>query len=192
MRQAAQDEFDKGCDLPTVTLTVEFIDVTETEEYKPYAFLQTIFLGDAVRVIARGIGVSVSMRMTEYSYDCLTRKYITMTLGTVADTLSGNVITSRQIPSGMITGSKLALNSVGIGQLQDGSVGELQIQEASIANGHIQNAAIGAANIQNAAIEFAHIAVATINQLNTGAIEATSAYLQRNFKPDRQPDGPRH
>ena len=73
MRQAAQDEFDKGCDLPTVTLTVEFIDVTETEEYKPYAFLQTIFLGDAVRVIARGIGVSVSMRMTEYSYDCLTR-----------------------------------------------------------------------------------------------------------------------
>ena len=127
MRQAAQDEFDKGCDLPTVTLTVEFIDVTETEEYKPYAFLQTIFLGDAVRVIARGIGVSVSMRMAEYSYDCLTRKYITMTLGTVADTLSGNVITSRQIPSGMITGSKLALNSVGIGQLQDGSVGELQI-----------------------------------------------------------------
>ena len=177
MRQAAQDEFDKGCDLPTVTLTVEFIDVTETEEYKPYAFLQTIFLGDAVRVIARGIGVSVSMRMTEYSYDCLTRKYITMTLGTVADTLSGNVITSRQIPSGMITGSKLALNSVGIGQLQDGSVGELQIQEASIANGHIQNAAIGAANIQNAAIEFAHIAAATINQLNTGAIEATSAKI---------------
>lgn len=137
MRQAAQDEFDKGCDLPNVTLTVEFIDVTETEEYKQYTFLQSIFLGDAVRVIARGIGVSVAMRMTEYSYDCLTRKYLTMTLGTVADTLAGNVITSRQLPNGSITGAKLAINSVGIGQLQSGSVGELQIQEASIANGHI-------------------------------------------------------
>lgn len=177
MRQAAQDEFDKGCDLPNVTLTVEFIDVTETEEYKQYTFLQSIFLGDAVRVIARSIGVSVSMRMTEYSYDCLTRKYLTMTLGTVADTLAGNVITSRQLPNGSITGAKLAINSVGIGQLQSGSVGELQIQEASIANGHIQNAAISSANIQQAAIEFAHIAAATINSLNTGAIEATSAKI---------------
>ena len=178
MRQAAQDEFDKGCDLPNVTLTVEFIDVTETEEYKQYSFLQSIFLGDAVRVIARGIGVSVSMRMTEYSYDCLTRKYITMTLGTVADTLAGNVITSRQLPNGSITGAKLAINSVGIGQLQSGSVGELQIQEASIANGHIQNAAIGAANIQSAAILYAHIAAATINSLKSDSIEATTAKIQ--------------
>ena len=188
MRQAAQDEFDKGCDLPTVTLTVEFIDVTETEEYKQYTFLQSIFLGDAVRVVARGIGVSVAMRMTEYSYDCLTRKYTKMTLGSVSDTLSGSVITSRQLPSGIITGSKLALGSVGIGQLQDGAVGELQIQEAAIGNAHIQNAAIGAANIQTAAIEFAHIAAATINSLNTGALEATTAKIASLRAADIQTD----
>ena len=188
MRQAAQDEFDKGCDLPTVTLTVEFIDVTETEEYKQYTFLQSIFLGDAVRVVARGIGVSVAMRMTEYSYDCLTRKYTKMTLGSVSDTLSGSVITSRQLPSGIITGSKLALCSVGIGQLQDGAVGELQIQEAAIGNAHIQNAAIGAANIQTAAIEFAHIAAATINSLNAGALEATTAKIASLKASDIQTD----
>ncbi|MBR3240583.1 MAG: phage tail protein [Oscillospiraceae bacterium] len=188
MRQAAQDEFDKGCDLPTVTLTVEFIDVTETEEYKQYTFLQSIFLGDAVRVVARGIGVSVAMRMTEYSYDCLTRKYTKMTLGSVSDTLSGSVITSRQLPSGIITGSKLALGSVGIGQLQDGAVGELQIQEAAIGNAHIQNAAIGAANIQTAAIEFAHITAATINSLNAGALEATTAKIASLKASDIQTD----
>ena len=188
MRQAAQDEFDKGCDLPTVTLTVEFIDVTETEEYKQYTFLQSIFLGDAVRVVARGIGVSVAMRMTEYSYDCLTRKYTKMTLGSASDTLSGSVITSRQLPSGIITGSKLALGSVGIGQLQDGAVGELQIQEAAIGNAHIQNAAIGAANIQTAAIEFAHIAAATINSLNAGALEATTAKIASLKASDIQTD----
>ena len=188
MRQAAQDEFNKGCDLPTVTLTVEFIDVTETEEYKQYTFLQSIFLGDAVRVVARGIGVSVAMRMTEYSYDCLTRKYTKMTLGSVSDTLSGSVITSRQLPSGIITGSKLALSSVGIGQLQDGAVGELQIQEAAIGNAHIQNAAIGAANIQTAAIEFAHIAAATINSLNAGALEATTAKIASLKASDIQTD----
>ena len=188
MRQAAQDEFDKGCDIPKVTLTVEFIDVTETEEDKQYTFLQSIFLGDAVRVIARGIGVSVAMRMTEYSYDSLTRKYTKMTLGSASDTLSGSVITSRQLPSGIITGSKLALGSVGIGQLQDGAVGELQIQEAAIKNAHIQNAAIGAANIQTAAIEFAHIAAATINSLNAGALEATTAKIASLTASDIQTD----
>jgi len=61
MREAAQAEFDKSCDLPTVTLTVEFIDVTQTEEYRQYSFLQSIYLGDAVRVIAKRVGVEVSI-----------------------------------------------------------------------------------------------------------------------------------
>ena len=177
MREAAQAEFDKGCDLPTVTVTVEFIDVTQTEEYRQYSFLQTIFLGDTVRVIAKRVGVEVSMRMTAYTYNCLTRQYEKMTLGTVEDTVGASLISSRQLPSGIISGSKLALGSVGIGQLQEGSVGELQIQEAAIGNAHIQNAAIGAANIQTAAIEFAHIAAATINSLNAGAIEAGAAKI---------------
>ena len=177
MREAAQAEFDKGCDLPTVTLTVEFIDVTETEEYRQYSFLQSIYLGDAVRVIAKRVGVEVSMRMTAYTYNCLTRQYEKMTLGTVEDTVGASMISARQLPSGIISGSKLALGSVGIGQLQEGAVGELQIQEAAIGNAHIQNAAISAANIQSAAIEFAHIAAATINSLNAGAIEAGAAKI---------------
>ena len=177
MREAAQAEFDKGCDLPTVTLTVEFIDVTQTEEYAQYSFLQSIFLGDAVRVIAKRVGVEVSMRMTAYTYNCLTRQYEKMTLGTVEDTVGASMISARQLPSGIISGSKLALGSVGIGQLQEGAVGELQIQEAAIGNAHIQNAAISAANIQSAAIEFAHIAAATINSLNAGAIEAGAAKI---------------
>ena len=117
MRDAAQAQFDAGCDVPTVTLDVSFINCAETEEYAEYGFLQNIFLGDAVRVIAPRIGVWVSMRMTQYTYDCLTRKYTQMTLGTVADTVEGNTISARQLPSGIITGSKLAINSVGSGAL---------------------------------------------------------------------------
>ena len=132
MRDAAQAQFDAGCDVPTVTLDVSFINCAETEEYAEYGFLQNIFLGDAVRVIAPRIGVWVSMRMTQYTYDCLTRKYTQMTLGTVADTVEGNTISARQLPSGIITGSKLAINSVGSGALQNGSVGSLQIKMAAI------------------------------------------------------------
>ncbi|MDO4568694.1 MAG: phage tail spike protein, partial [Clostridia bacterium] len=178
MRKAAQAEFDKGCDLPTVTLNVDFINCAETEEYRQYQPLQNIFLGDSVRVIARRIGVEVSMRMTQYTYDCLTRKYTAITLGTVADTVEGNMISARQLASGVITGSKLAINSVGAGQLQSGSVGSLQIQMAAIQTAHIELAAITNALIADASITRAKIAEATIGELNATAITAISARIQ--------------
>ena len=168
MREAAQAEFDNGCDLPTVTLNVDFINCTDTEEYKPYGFLQNIFLGDSVRVIARRIGVEVSMRMTQYSYDCLIKKYTSMTLGTVADTVESNMISARQLGSGIITGAKLAINSVGSGQLQNSSVGSLQIKMA----------AIGTAHIADAAITRAKIAEATVGTLNAEALTAVTAKIE--------------
>lgn len=168
MRKAAQAEFDGGCDLPTVTLKVDFVNCSDAEEYKQYVALTNIFLGDRVRVVARRIGVEVSMRMTQYTYDCLTRKYTSVTLGTAADTLEGSTITSRQLPSGVISGSKLAINSVGAGQLQNGSVGSLQVKMAAIQTAHIQDAAITKAKI----------AEATIGELNATAITAISAKIQ--------------
>ena len=168
MRKAAQAEFDAGCDLPTVTLKVDFVNCSDAEEYRQYAALTDIFLGDSVRVVARRIGVEVSMRMTQYTYDCLTRKYTSVTLGTAADTLEGSMISSRQLPSGVISGSKLAINSVGAGQLQSGSVGSLQVKMAAIQTAHIQDAAITKAKI----------AEATIGELNAMAITAISAKIQ--------------
>ena len=168
MRKAAQAEFDAGCDLPTVTLKVDFVNCSDAEEYKQYAALTDIFLGDSVRVVARRIGVEVSMRMTQYTYDCLTKKYTSVTLGTVADTLEGSMISARQLASGSITGAKLALNSVGSGQLQSGAVGSLQIK----------NAAIGSAHIQEASITRAHIAEALIDVLNVNALNAVTAKIK--------------
>ena len=168
MRKAAQAEFDAGCDLPTVTLKVDFINCSNAEEYKQYAALTNIFLGDSVRVIACRVGVEVSMRMTQYTYDCLTKKYTSVTLGTAADTLEGSMISSRQLPSGVISGSKLAINSVGAGQLQSSSVGSLQVKMAAIQTAHIQDAAITKAKI----------AEATIGELNATAITAISAKIQ--------------
>ncbi len=187
MRRAVQDEYDKGCDLPTVTLKVDFVDCANTEEYKDYANLKHIFLGDSVRVIAPRIGVAVSMRMTQYTYDCLTKQYTAITLGTVADTLEGSMISARQLPAGCITGAKLAINSVGAGQLINGSVGSLQIgmaaigtahiQQAAITNAQIAEAAIMSANIDNAAITNAKIADAAIDTAKIGALAVTEANI---------------
>ena len=168
MRNAAQTEYENGCDLPTVTLKVDFINCADAEEYRQYRFLQNIYLGDSVRVVARRIGVEVSLRMTQYTYDCLTQKYTAMTLGTAADTLEGSMISARQLASGSITGMKLAMGSVGSGQLQSGSVGSLQVRMAAIATAHIQDACITRAKI----------AEATVGELNADAISAITARIE--------------
>ena len=168
MRKAVQAEFDRGCDLPTVTLKVDFVNCADTEEYRQYGFLQNIFLGDSVRVVAPRVGVEVSMRMTQYTYDCLTKKYTALTLGTAADTLEGSLISARQLASGSITGMKLAMGSVGSGQLQSGSVGSLQMRMAAIATAHIQDACITRAKI----------AEATVGELNAEAITAITARIE--------------
>ena len=162
LREAAQAKFDKGCDMPSVTLTVDFVNLFDTEEYKDYGFLQNIFLGDSVRVISKRLGISVSMRMTQYTYDCLLKKYTLMTLGTVADTLATNTITARQLPTGIVNGSKLAINSVGTGALQDGAVKTANIDIAAIETAHIRDAAISTAKIADASITSGKIADAAI------------------------------
>ena len=158
MRKAAEDAFREGADLPDVTLNVDFIDCAETEEYRQYRNLQGIHMGDTVRVVARRVGVEVSMRMTQYSYNCLTKRYEKMTLGTIDATIDGNMINPRSIGSGTIKGSMIKLGGIGSGQIEDGAVNGLKIALA--------------------AIEYAHIGTAAIDQLSANAITAIRADIR--------------
>lgn len=122
LREAAQKEFDNGCDLATLTLTVDFVNCADTEEYKQYRFLQNIYIGDSVRVINSRIGVDTRIRMTDYTFNCLTLQYDVMTLGTLASTPDNSLITGKQLGNGIVTGNKIALSSVSTGKLVNGSV----------------------------------------------------------------------
>ena len=157
LREAAQTELDNGCDLPTVTLDVDFLSVDDTEEYRDFGILHSIYLGDAVRVFVPRLNLTVALRMTQYTYDCLLEKYTACTLGTALDGVEGSMISASQLAAGSIGGIKLAMGSIGTGHLQDGSVGSLQVRTAAIGSAHIQQAAIGEAHIQNAAITTAKI-----------------------------------
>lgn len=173
LRDAAQAEFDKGCDQPDVTLDVEFVNEFDTEEYKPYAWLKNIYPGDGVRVRVQRLGINVGIRLTQYKFDCLRKKYKSMTLGSPAATMAGSTITARQLPSGIISGSKLAVGAVGTGNLADGAVRAAKIDVAAIETAHIQDAAIATAKIADAAITAAKIQDAAVEsaKIQDAAIE---------------------
>lgn len=85
MREAANAEFDLGADSPVETVTVDYIDMTDADEYKSIWLKDNIFLGDLVHVRARRLKKDFIKRMTQYKYDCLTQRYTKITLGTPYD-----------------------------------------------------------------------------------------------------------
>jgi len=177
MREAAWAEFDAGCDLPDITITVDFVNLPDTVEGKELAVLNHIFLGDTVHVFCERLSVAVSMRMTDYTYDCIGRRYTKMSLGTVANGLEGVTISAKQFASTSIPGSKLMFGSVGTGQLRDLAVDTAKIQVAAIATAHIQDAAITSALIHEAAITNAHIEDAAIDTAKIQDAAITNAKI---------------
>lgn len=182
LRDACQKAFDSGCDLPVVTLDIDFINLYDTEDYKDFAVVQNLYLGDAVSAVIPRFNLKVVMRMTECTYDCLLKRYKSVSMGSVSPSMCDTTITGRQLASGSVTGRALAASSIGGLQIADGAVSGLKVAEgaigtAQIVNGAITNAKIGVAaiktaNIENAAITNAHIADAAITKakIQEGAI----------------------
>ena len=82
LKAAAEAEFAKGCDQPRITASVQFELLGDSEEYAQYHKLQGIFLGDTVYAKSNMADIDVPIKMTQYTYNCLTQKYESMTLGT--------------------------------------------------------------------------------------------------------------
>ena len=173
LREAAQKEFDNGCDIATLTLTVDFVNCADTEEYKQYRFLQNIYIGDSVRVINSRIGVDTRIRMTDYTFNCLTLQYDAMTLGTLASTPDNSLITGKQLGNGIVTGNKIALSSVSAGKLVNGSVVANKIAAGAITAGKIDAGAVTADKIAAGAVIAEKISAnaVTAEKIEAGAVQ---------------------
>ena len=171
LRDTARQEFENGCDLPDLTLNVDFVNTASTEEYKQYGLIQEMYLGDTATVVAKSIGVGLKLRMLQYTYDCLMKRYTNVSLGNAEEDISSSMISASQIPSGVITGSKIAYKGISSSQLGNGSVGSLQIGMAAIDTAHIKQATVNelSANSVNAI-------KATIRELVAGHITTDQLY----------------
>lgn len=177
MRQAVQDAIDGGADQPAVTLKVNFVNLSETEEYKQYGFIQGIYLGDEVNVRAMRVGVDVTLRLTEYGYNCLTRRYESAVLGTAEDKMSTNIISPKQIGNGTLSGMKLVPSSVGTEALANGAVTGIKVALAAIDYANINEATIGKLKTDSIEAQIAHINELTAEKIDTDELTAAYAHL---------------
>jgi len=94
LRKKTQDLFEKNhLDEPIVSMTVEFIELAKTKEYKEkFSFLETIKLGDTLYAKVDELNVNVEIRAVKYVWDVLSQKYISLELGNIKSNYVTNQI----------------------------------------------------------------------------------------------------
>lgn len=93
LRQAALAYMeDNRIGVPAVSLTVSFVQLEQTEEYKGLALLERVALGDTVSVRFARLGVAASARCVKTVYNVLLDRFDSIELGdaraNLADTLA--------------------------------------------------------------------------------------------------------
>ncbi|WP_374222294.1 phage tail spike protein [Bacillus cereus] len=82
LRQAAKDMFTiQKVDQPKATYKVEFQELSQTEEYKDYAILQRVYMGDIVTVKHVEDNIDIQAKVISYKYDPIKKEYINLTIG---------------------------------------------------------------------------------------------------------------
>ncbi|MED1408080.1 phage tail spike protein [Bacillus paramycoides] len=82
LRRAAYDMFEiQKVDQPKATYKVEFQELSQTEEYKDYAILQRVYMGDIVTVKHVEDNIDIQAKVISYKYDPIKKEYINLTIG---------------------------------------------------------------------------------------------------------------
>lgn len=82
LRKRAADYFtDTNCDVPNITYKVDIVDLARLDAYKDVKNLVSIGFGDTVHIKHRKLNIETKARLIECDYDCILKKYDSMTLG---------------------------------------------------------------------------------------------------------------
>lgn len=94
LRTKARKEFANGIDLPSITTTIDFVELGTTEEYKQYKNLESLTIGDRVSLYIPYLNVDISQRVYKTTYDVLRKRYTKFEMGAVKTNYVSQTITS--------------------------------------------------------------------------------------------------
>lgn len=80
LKEACNEQFDSGLDKPTISVSVDWLELSKMDEYKEkYSNFESVRLGDTVTVQA--LGYEYKIRVIEVEYDCLLNRYTKFEIG---------------------------------------------------------------------------------------------------------------
>lgn len=92
LRSAAQAYVNQtGLGVPVVSISVSFVHLADTEEYKDIAPLETVKLCDQINVYFEKLGISTTAKVVKTVYNVLTEKYESIDVGSVRTGLATTI-----------------------------------------------------------------------------------------------------
>lgn len=82
--------------VPKVSWKIQFVSLEQTDEYREYTQLERVLLGDTVCVIFPELNVNASARVVSVEYDPVTRRYNSITLGSVRSNMARSFVQQAQ------------------------------------------------------------------------------------------------
>lgn len=116
LREEAQALLDGGADLPLVNIKVDFVPLAKTAEYRDFALLEEVRLGDIVTVINQKMGFAKRARVIAYQWNCLLTQYDEVELGDFMQTLATSVTSG--VRSGSLASAAVVSASAVMAALQ--------------------------------------------------------------------------
>ena len=81
MREQVEALYKNDIDLPKISMSVDFINIGDTEEYRQYKDLERLFLFDFVTIRHKRHGISVKAKIVRIQWDCLLERMESMEIG---------------------------------------------------------------------------------------------------------------
>lgn len=147
IERRARLEYDNGIDLPTVSASVDYVDLQNTDIGVDFNAFTGVFLGDTIRIRHEDYRFDIATEINAYEWDVLLGEYVSLELGSKQASLSDVRISPSQIGNGTLAGRKLAAGTVSGAELGEGSVGENHISENAVTEDKIADGSVTADKI---------------------------------------------
>lgn len=122
--------------IPAVSLTVSFIQLSQSMEYSEYALLEDVHLCDTVKVEFTELNVSATAKCIKTIYDVISNKYVSIELGETRSNLASTISSQKQAISDSITKTFMQQAIENATQLISGGLGGYVIMHSSTGGKH--------------------------------------------------------
>lgn len=179
MLEVAQKRFTEDhADLPLVEMTIEFISLGDTEEYRQYRDLDKVYLYDILSIKDTVRGYQYTAQVVAVEHDILTGRLISVKIGKLDNWDGTRKISKWQVPE--ISGENIRLKSILAGSFAPGAIYGPDIANGTLTVNHLVAHTITADAIAAKTITAQEIAAGTITADEIDVEDLAAAFIEVN------------
>ena len=177
LRRRAQEELDNGIDKPDLQMTVDFLSLGDTEEFKQYRDLDKVYMFDRITVKDKVRGYNYTAEVVAVRHNLLTGMLESCTIGSLEKASAARKIASWQVPT--VDGGNIRLQSIVPGILGPDAVSTENIQDNAIVAEKLIAGAVTTEKLDAGAVTADKLAAesVTAGKLAADALEVLQAQI---------------